>query len=86
MSAPVYRALEAVYHGSIHDATLQYFGARRSRRLATPSCTSGPAKPMNSSASEVSKLGPAWRYQLLSDYLVQRMAVVLPAASLSATS
>ena len=41
---------------------------------------------MNSSASEVSKLGPAWRYQLLSEYLVQRMALVLPAASLSATS
>ena len=33
---------------------------------------------MNSSASEVSKLGPAWRSQLFSAYLVQRMALVLP--------
>ena len=30
---------------------------------------------MNSSASEVSKVGPACRSQLLSEYLVQRMAL-----------
>ena len=53
---------------------------------ATPSRTSGPAKPMNSSASEVSKAGPAWRSQLFKEYLVQRMALWLPLANLSATS
>src|SRR5690606_41981237 len=36
-------------------------GGRRSRSDWTPSRTSGPAKPMNSSAREVSKLGPARR-------------------------
>jgi len=41
---------------------------------------------MNSSASEVSNDGPAWRNQLFSEYLVQRIAVWLPLASLSATS
>ena len=41
---------------------------------------------MNSSASEVSKLGPAMRSQLFSEYLVQRIAVCEPAASLLATS
>lgn len=51
-----------------------------------PSRTSGPANPMNSSASEVSKVGPARRNQLLSAYLVQRMAVCEPAASRSAIS
>ena len=53
---------------------------------ATPSRTSGPAKPMNSSASEVSKAGPAWRSPLFKEYLVQRMALWLPLANLSATS
>ena len=53
---------------------------------ATPSRTSGPAKPMNSSASEVSNAGPAWRSQLFKEYLVQRMALWLPLANLSATS
>jgi hypothetical protein len=62
------------------------FGARRSRSDDRPSRTSGPAKPMNSSASEVSNAGPACRSQLLSEYLVQRIAVWLPEASRSATS
>ena len=50
-------------------------GRRFSLSEATPSRTSGPPKPMNSSASEVSKEGPAWRNQLFSEYLVQRIAV-----------
>jgi hypothetical protein len=41
---------------------------------------------MNSSASEASKVGPAWRSQLFSAYLVRRMALWLPAASRSAIS
>jgi len=61
-------------------------GARLVLSEATPSCTSGPPKPMNSSASEVSKAGPAWRNQLFNAYLVQRMALWLPTANLSATS
>ena len=55
-------------------------GGRFSRCEARPSFTSGPAKPMNSSASEASKVGPAWRSQLLSAYLVQRMALCAPSA------
>ena len=39
-----------------------------------PSCTSGPEKPMNSMASDASKVGPAMRSQLLSACLVQRTA------------
>src|SRR5690606_19698498 len=68
-----------------NGASLLKLGARRSRRLATPSLTSGPAKPMNSTASEVSKVGPIMRSQLLSAYLVQRIAVVEPVASRVAT-
>ena len=40
-----------------------------------PSFTSGPVKARNSSASEVSKVGPALRSQLFRAYLVQRIAV-----------
>ena len=36
---------------------------------------------MNSSASDVSNAGPAWRNQLFRLYLVQRMAVWLPLAN-----
>jgi len=61
-------------------------GGRFSRSEAMPSCTSGPVKPRNSSASEVSKLGPAMRSQLLSAYFVQRSAVGEPAASRRETS
>ena len=39
-----------------------------------PSVPSGPAKPMNSSASEASKIGAAWRIQWFSVCLVQRSA------------
>ena len=53
---------------------------------ARPSFTSGPVKPSISSASEASNAGPAMRSQLLSEYLVQRIAVCAPAASLRATS
>src|SRR5690348_15183706 len=49
-------------------------GGRFSRCDATPSRTSAPLKPSISSASEVSKVGPAMRSQLLRLYLVQRMA------------
>ena len=61
-------------------------GGRLAFKLAIPSCTSGPPKPINSSARLVSNAGPAWRSQLLSEYFVQRMAVWLPAARRSATS
>ena len=53
-------------------------GRRFSRIAATPSRTSGPSKPRNSSPSEVSKIGPAWRSQLFSAYLVQRIALCEP--------
>src|ERR1700736_1798147 len=53
-------------------------GRRFSRAAANPSRTSANLNPRNSSASEVSKLGPARRNQLLSACLVQRMAVALP--------
>jgi hypothetical protein len=65
---------EKIYPGRNTPEDLR--AARAARR--SPSCTSGPAKPMNSSASEVSKLGPAWRSQLFSAYLVQRIALWLP--------
>jgi hypothetical protein len=45
------------------------------RLAATPSDASGPLKPRNSSASELSKIGPAERSQLLSAYFVQLIAV-----------
>ncbi len=61
-------------------------GGRLALSEATPSRTSGPPKPMNSKAKEVSNAGPAWRSQLFKAYLVQRMALWLPLASLSATS
>ena len=51
-----------------------------------PSRTSGPPKPRNSSAREVSKVGPARRSQLLRAYLVQRTALWEPPASRTATS
>src|SRR5215472_15881055 len=61
-------------------------GRRFSRCEAKPSFTSGPVKPRNSSASEVSKVGPIARSQLLSAYLVQRIAVCAPSASRVAIS
>ena len=57
-------------------------GWRFSRSDAMPSRTSGPVKPRNSRANEVSKVGPARRSQLLSEYLVKRMALALPFAYL----
>src|SRR2546421_12858807 len=49
-------------------------GLRFSRWDARPSLTSGLENPRNSSASDVSKIGPAARSQLFSASLVQRMA------------
>ena len=80
------RGVAQSLHGRDYPRPRQNFGPRRSRSEARPSFTSGPAKPMNSSASEVSKAGPACRSQLFSEYLVQRIAVCEPSASLSATS
>src|SRR5258708_540835 len=68
------------------DLSRSKSGRRFSRAAANPSRTSASLKPRNSSASEVSKLGPANRSQLFSACLVQRIAVVLPAASVRATS
>ena len=61
-------------------------GLRFSRCAASPSATSGPVKPNISSASDVSKAGPACRSQLLSEYLVQRIALCAPSASRVAIS
>src|SRR5690606_11717442 len=61
-------------------------GGRFSRTARTPSATSGPVNPRNSMASEASNAGPARRSQLLSAYLVSRMASGEPAASLTAIS
>ncbi len=61
-------------------------GGRFSRNAATPSGSSGPEKPRNSMPSDASKIGPAARSQLLSAYLVQRIAFGAPSASRSATS
>ena len=80
------RGVAQSLHGRDYPRARQNLGLRRSRSEARPSFTSGPAKPMNSSASEVSKAGPACRSQLFSEYLVQRIAVCEPSASLSATS
>ena len=38
-------------------------GLRFCRKASMPSVPSGPAKPMNSNASEASKIGAAWRIQ-----------------------
>jgi hypothetical protein len=59
---------------------------RLARAAAIPSRTSSNLNPKNSSASDVSKLGPAKRSQLLRACLVNRIAVVLPAANVLATS
>src|SRR5262245_14410975 len=61
-------------------------GGRFSRSAATPSGSSAPEKPRNSMPSEASKIGPAARSQLLSAYLVQRIAFGAPSASRTATS
>src|SRR5262249_6193369 len=61
-------------------------GLRFSRWDARPSFTSGLENPRNSSANEVSKIGPAARSQLLGADLVQRMACGAPSASLAAIS
>src|SRR5260370_19983930 len=61
-------------------------GGRFSRSAATPSGSSAPEKPRNSMPSEASKIGPAARIQLLSAYLVQRIAFGAPSASRTATS
>src|SRR5262249_56982183 len=55
-------------------------GLRFSRCEARPSRTSGLENPKNSSANDVSNVGPAARSQLLSAYLVQRMALGAPSA------
>src|ERR1022692_1575685 len=74
--------------GSSSDSLLEEakFAGRLPRAAAKPSRTSASLKPRNSSASEVSKLGPARRSQLLRACLVKRTAVALPAASERATS
>ena len=59
------------------------FGARFSLWERTPSWGSLPAKPRNSSASEVSKVGPIWRSQLFSACLVKRIALCAPVARAS---
>src|SRR2546426_738122 len=61
-----------------HDVGLRYLaegkaGARFSRSALTPSRTSACVKESISSASDWSKIGPAWRSQLLSARLVQRI-------------
>ena len=62
------------------------FGVRFSVTAATPSCTSVPANPSISSATDASNDGPAIRSQLFNESLVQRIACWLPAANVLATS
>src|SRR5207245_8524796 len=74
-----------------HDVGLRYFaegktGVRFSRIALTPSCTSGYENESISRASDGSKIGPAWRSQLLSARLVERTASWRPRARRSATS
>ena len=61
-------------------------GLRFSRCEARPSRASAPEKPSSSSAVEVSKIGPLTRSQLLSAYLVQRIALCAPFDNSSAVS
>src|SRR6516162_2674373 len=61
-------------------------GLRFSRCDASPSRTSAPLKPSISSAVDVSKRGPLTRSQLLSAYLVQRIALCAPLARSCAVS
>src|SRR5262249_34737281 len=74
-----------------HGAGARYFaegktGARFSRIAFTPSRTSGYENDSISSASDWSKIGPAWRSQWLSARLVHWIEICLPRASRSATS
>ena len=61
-------------------------GGRFSRMAARPSRTSSSMKVSISSAIDWSKIGPAWRSQLLSERFVQRIACYAPRASRSPTS
>jgi hypothetical protein len=61
-------------------------GRRFSRCEARPSITSGPVNPRNSSASEVSNVGPIARSQLFNAYFVQRIALCAPSAKRVAIS
>src|SRR5258708_10733389 len=70
-------------HGGVGASKL---GRRFSRAADNPSRTSLSLNPRNSRASDVSKLGPARRSQLLSACLVQRIAVALPALKVRAMS
>src|SRR5207245_6881209 len=60
-------------------------GARFSRMARAPSFTSSKPKHSISRARDWSKMGPAWRSQLLSARLANRIAGWLPPASASAT-
>ena len=50
-------------HGAQALVSTGKFGGRFCKNASMPSFPSGPAKPMNSNASEASKMGPAWRNQ-----------------------
>src|SRR5262249_56543504 len=64
--------------GAVQTVSGENLGRRFPRKAAAPSGASWPLNPRNSMPSEASKIGPAARSQLLSAYLVQRIAVGPP--------